>query len=72
MAVDNKPYDPDRDGYEASSNFLLDLAPLLLTVAILMVQFFVFQDFTPHIPLACGILITGFFMVIRGRAWSGM
>lgn len=54
------------------SNFLLDIAPLVLTAAILMVQFFVFKDFTPHIPLACGILITGFFMKLRGRSWEGM
>ena len=72
MSTASPQYDPDKNGYEASSNFLLDLAPLLLTVAILMVQFFVFKDFTPHIPLACGILITGFFMKIRGRKWSGM
>lgn len=72
MSTANPSYDPDKDGYNASSNFLLDLAPLLLTVAILMVQFFVFKDFTPHIPLACGILITGLFMKIRGRKWSGM
>lgn len=69
---ENKPHDPDIDGYRPSSNFLLDIAPLLLTTILLMVQFFVFEDFTPHIPLACGILITGLFMKLRGRAWEGM
>ena len=68
----NKPYDPDIDGYRPSSNFLLDIAPLLLTTILLMIQFFVFEDFTPHIPLACGILITGLFMKLRGRDWYGM
>lgn len=67
-----QPDDPDIDGYEPSSSFLLDIAPLVLTAILLMVQFFVFKDFTPHIPLACGILITGLFMKMRGRSWDGM
>ncbi|WP_129139468.1 Na+/H+ antiporter NhaC [Modicisalibacter coralii] len=48
------------------------LAPLLLTVALLMTQFFVFGDFTPHIPLAFGILICAFFARLRGIAWTRM
>lgn len=67
-----KPHDPDIEGYDSSSSFLLDIAPLILTAIILMIQFFVFKDFTPHIPLACGILITGLFMKLRGRSWDGM
>lgn len=70
--IDDKPHNPDMDGYGPSSNFLLDIAPLVLTAIILMVQFFIFKDFTPHIPLACGILITGLFMKLRGRDWQGM
>ncbi|MEK6200329.1 MAG: Na+/H+ antiporter NhaC, partial [Psychrobacter sp.] len=70
--IDDKPHDPANDGYGPSSSFLLDIAPLVLTAMILMVQFFVFKDFTPHIPLACGILITGLFMKMRGRDWQGM
>ncbi|MGP5209483.1 Na+/H+ antiporter NhaC [Psychrobacter alimentarius] len=70
--IDDKPHDPKMDGYGPSSSFLLDIAPLVLTAMILMVQFFVFKDFTPHIPLACGILITGLFMKLRGRDWQGM
>ncbi|MGP5373156.1 Na+/H+ antiporter NhaC [Psychrobacter alimentarius] len=70
--IDDKPHDPASDGYGPSSSFLLDIAPLVLTAMILMVQFFVFKDFTPHIPLACGILITGLFMKLRGRDWQGM
>ena len=70
--MDNKPYDEAKDGYGPSSSFLLDIAPLVLTAIILMVQFFVFKDFTPHIPLACGILITGLFMKLRRRDWHGM
>ena len=70
--IDDKPHDPADDGYGPSSSFLLDIAPLVLTAMILMVQFFIFKDFTPHIPLACGILITGLFMKMRGRDWQGM
>lgn len=70
--IDDKLHDPTSDGYGPSSSFLLDIAPLVLTAMILMVQFFVFKDFTPHIPLACGILITGLFMKLRGRDWQGM
>ena len=67
-----KPYDPEVKGYRASSSFLLGIAPLVLTAIILMVQFFIFKDFTPHIPLACGILSTAVFMAARGRRWEGM
>lgn len=69
---EKKPHNPEVDGYRPSSNFLLDVAPLLLTTILLMTQFFIFEDFTPHIPLACGILITGLFMKLRGRGWNGM
>lgn len=72
IMIDDKLHDPASDGYGPSSSFLLDIAPLVLTAMILMVQFFVFKDFTPHIPLACGILITGLFMKLRGRDWQGM
>ena len=58
--------------FEPPPSFLLDIAPLVLTAMILMVQFFIFKDFTPHIPLACGILITAVFMAARGRSWEGM
>jgi len=70
--IDEKNQNPSAEGYGPSSSFLLDIAPLVLTAIILMVQFFVFKDFTPHIPLACGILITGLFMKLRGRDWDGM
>lgn len=57
---------------EPSGNFLLDIAPLVLTTLILMVQFFIFEDFTPHIPLVCGLIITGLFVRFRKRKWLGM
>ena len=52
--------------------FWFEMAPLLLTVALLMVQFFVFKDYTPHVPLVIGICITGMFMALKGRKWAGM
>ena len=52
--------------------FWFELAPLLLTVVLLMVQFFVFKDYTPHVPLVIGICITGMFMALKGRKLAGM
>ena len=52
--------------------FWFEMAPLLLTVALLMVQFFIFKDYTPHVPLVIGICITGMFMALKGRKWAGM
>ena len=52
--------------------FWFEMAPLLLAVALLMVQFFVFKDYTPHVPLVIGICITGMFMALKGRKWAGM
>ncbi|OAU98922.1 MULTISPECIES: Na+/H+ antiporter NhaC [Moraxella] len=57
---------------EPSGNFLLDIAPLLFTIVIMMVQFFGFDDFTPHIPLVCGLVITGLFVRFRKKKWIGM
>ena len=53
-------------------SFRFEVAPLSITVAILMVQFFVFKDYTPHVPLVIGICITGMFMALKGRKWAGM
>lgn len=58
----------DREQYP----FWFDIAPLVITVAILMIQFFVFDDYNPHVPLVMGICITGFFMFLKGRKWSVM
>lgn len=52
--------------------FWFEVAPLVLTTIILMVQFFGFKDFTPHVPLVIGICITGIFMSIKGKSWQGM
>ncbi|MDO4682388.1 MAG: Na+/H+ antiporter NhaC [Lautropia sp.] len=52
--------------------FWFEVAPLVLTTIILMVQFFGFEDFTPHVPLVIGICITGIFMSLKGKSWQGM
>lgn len=68
----NAMHTPNPEFTPRSSSVLLDLAPLILTAIILMVQFFYYKDFTPHIPLACGILITGLFLKFRGARWQEM
>ncbi|SUO97064.1 Malate-2H(+)/Na(+)-lactate antiporter [Suttonella ornithocola] len=55
-----------------SDNFWLDIAPLVLTVIIMGIQFFYYKDFTPHVPLLCGLLITGLFIRIRKGKWMDM
>ncbi len=52
--------------------FWFDVAPLILTALILGVQFFIFKDFTPHIPLVIGICLTGIFSFMKGRKWADL
>ena len=44
--------------------------PVMLTLAILAVQLFYFGDFTPQIPLACGIAITALVGLALGSTWQ--
>ena len=53
-------------------SLLMALLPIVLTMGILMVQLFVFDDFTPHVPLALGILISGVFAWRRGYRWPNI
>lgn len=48
------------------------LVPILLTLAVLGVQLFYFGDFTPHIPLAIGIAITGIVGLRLGHKWPNI
>jgi hypothetical protein len=48
------------------------ILPIALTVVLLMIQLFVFDDFTPHIPLALGIAITGAIAWKQGYRWAHM
>jgi NhaC family Na+:H+ antiporter len=51
---------------------LMAILPIALTVALLMLQLFVFDDFTPHIPLVLGIMIVGALGWWQGYRWSSM
>lgn len=48
------------------------ILPIALTIVLLMVQLFVFDDFTPHIPLVLGIVITGILAWKWGFRWFHM
>lgn len=47
----------------------LALLPIVLTLGLLALQLFYFGDFTPHIPLICGLAITSLIGVLRGMEW---
>ncbi|MEH6576561.1 MAG: Na+/H+ antiporter NhaC [Amphritea sp.] len=53
-------------------SLLMALLPVVLTIMLLAVQLFVFEDFTPHIPLTIGIAITAIFGWLRGYSWIEM
>ena len=61
--------DPDRRA-RRQPTLAIALVPVVLTLAILAVQLFYFGDFTPHIPLACGIAITALVGLALGRTWQ--
>lgn len=48
------------------------ILPIALTIVLLILQLFVFDDFTPHIPLVLGIMITGALGWWQGYRWSHM
>jgi NhaC family Na+:H+ antiporter len=51
-------------------SLLLALTPVVLTLIVLGVQLFYFGDFTPHIPLAIGLAITGLVGIKLGLTWK--
>lgn len=51
-------------------SFGLALIPVVLTLIILGIQIFYFGDFTPHIPLAIGVAITGIVGIKLGFKWK--
>ncbi|MEI4262306.1 Na+/H+ antiporter NhaC [Roseovarius sp. D0-M9] len=53
-------------------SFGLALVPVVLTLLVLGVQLFYFGDFTPHIPLAIGLAITGLVGLYLGHDWGNM
>ncbi|PWR04530.1 Na+/H+ antiporter NhaC [Meridianimarinicoccus roseus] len=50
----------------------LALVPVVLTLATLGLQLFYFGDFTPHIPLAIGLAITGLVGLSLGHTWPSL
>ncbi|GAA0573709.1 Na+/H+ antiporter NhaC [Halomonas salifodinae] len=48
----------------------LALIPIVLTIALLGVQIFYYDDFTPHIPLAIGFAITALVGWLQGYRWK--
>ncbi|WP_409525750.1 Na+/H+ antiporter NhaC [Nitrincola sp. MINF-07-Sa-05] len=48
----------------------LALTPVVLTLVVLGIQLFYFGDFTPHIPLAIGLAITGLVGITLGYKWK--
>jgi hypothetical protein len=49
---------------------LLACLPIALTLVVLGVQLFYFEDFTPHIPLAIGLAITCAIGWLQGYRWK--
>jgi NhaC family Na+:H+ antiporter len=53
-------------------SFILAVLPIILTLGLLLVQLVIFADFTPHVPLAFGIVITSLIALYRGYRWNDM
>ncbi|WP_072576612.1 Na+/H+ antiporter NhaC [Suttonella ornithocola] len=47
----------------------LAMTPIVLTLAVLAIQLFYFDNFAPHVPLACGIAFTGLMGLYIGIPW---
>ncbi|WP_135506423.1 Na+/H+ antiporter NhaC [Roseovarius aestuariivivens] len=50
----------------------LALVPVVLTLAVLGLQLFYFDDFTPHIPLSIGLAITALVGLYLGHKWPNI
>jgi NhaC family Na+:H+ antiporter len=64
----------DKNGFEKSTprplpSLPLAVLPVLLTLGLLALQLFYYNDFTPHIPLALGLAFTSLLGVLRGMKW---
>ena len=60
------------DSTPRKPSLALALTPVLLTLVLLALQLFYFGDFTPQIPLAIGLAITGVVGVYLGHDWPGL
>lgn len=59
----------NKQSQSAKPSLMMALLPIVLTLSILAIQLFVFDDFTPHIPLVIGIGLTAFLAWMRGYRW---
>lgn len=50
----------------------LALIPVVLTLVVLGLQLFYFDDFTPHIPLSIGLAITSIVGIYLGHKWPNI
>ncbi|MFC3286128.1 Na+/H+ antiporter NhaC [Litchfieldella rifensis] len=64
--------DSDHTPSPRKPSLLMAILPIALTIVLLMLQLFVFDDFTPHIPLVLGIMIVGALGWWQGYRWSHM
>ena len=48
------------------------LLPIAATMALMLIQIAVFDDFVPHVPLVLGIAFTGFLGWLQGFRWRQM
>jgi Na+:H+ antiporter, NhaC family len=62
----------DDNPHTPKPSLFMAVLPIALTMALLMIQLFIFDDFTPHVPLALGIMITGVIGWKLGYRWSHM
>ncbi|WMC09844.1 Na+/H+ antiporter NhaC [Oceanimonas pelagia] len=67
--LDKKTSYPDK--IEKPSLFFA-LAPIVLTIILVAMQVFYYDDVSPHIPLAIGVVITALFGWYRGYKWKDM
>lgn len=62
--------DPTNGERHQQPSLGLALVPVILTLVVLGIQLFYFGDFTPHIPLAIGLAITGLVGLKLGYKWK--
>ena len=60
------------DNNKTKPGFWMAMLPILLTLSVLGIQLFWFEDFTPHVPLAIGLAITALLGWCRGYRWADM
>ncbi|MFI0396332.1 Na+/H+ antiporter NhaC [Paracoccus jiaweipingae] len=61
--------DTETHGPRSLPPLWLALLPVVLTLGLLALQLFYYDDFTPHIPLILGLAITSMLGWMRGQSW---